>query len=147
LAAIRTRLSLAIMSAVDGSALVAYQGARARCSATSAGSWPAVAYQMMARVWQVRVNGTVARTARAVRLRACPVPKTCLASSMATDAPPGGVPFDDLGGAGVQAGGDQGNVVAGAGAVAYEDDLDGTGAEGGVPQVLRGAQDSDGNGF
>jgi len=38
----------------------------------------------MARVWQARVNGTVARTARAVRLRACPAPKTCFASSNAT---------------------------------------------------------------
>ena len=83
-AAIRTRLSLAVMSAVDGSALVTYQGARARCSSTSAGSWPAVAYQRMARDWQIRVNGTVARTARAVRLRACPAPKTCRASSNAT---------------------------------------------------------------
>ena len=72
------------MSAVDGSVLVAYQGARARCSSTSAGSCPAVAYQMMARDWQARVNGTVARTVRAVRLRACPAPKTCRASSNAT---------------------------------------------------------------
>ena len=32
------------MSAVDGWALLVYQGARARCSATSVGSWPAVAY-------------------------------------------------------------------------------------------------------
>jgi hypothetical protein len=72
------------MSAVDGSVLVAYQGARARRSATSAGSCPAVAYQMIASVWQVRVNGMVARTARAVRLRACPAPKTCRASWNAT---------------------------------------------------------------
>jgi hypothetical protein len=45
LAAMMTRRSLAAMSAVDGWAFVVYQGARARCSATSAGSWPAVAYQ------------------------------------------------------------------------------------------------------
>jgi len=34
--------------------------------------------------WQASWNGTVRSTARAVRLRACPVPKTCRASSIAT---------------------------------------------------------------
>ena len=47
LAAMMTRRSLPAMSAVEGWALVVYQGARARCSPTSAGSWPAVAYQQV----------------------------------------------------------------------------------------------------
>ena len=34
--------------------------------------------------WQATWNGTVRSTALAVRLRACPVPKSCLASSIAT---------------------------------------------------------------
>jgi IS1 family transposase len=46
------------MSEVDGRALLRYQGARARCSCTSAASWPAVAYQVMASVWQASWNGT-----------------------------------------------------------------------------------------
>ena len=70
------------MSAVDGSALVMYQGARMRWSSTSAGSWPAVAYEVTAIAWQASWNGTVRSTARAVRLLACPAPKTCLLSSM-----------------------------------------------------------------
>ena len=52
------------MSAVDGRVLLRYQGARARPSSTSAGSWPAVAYQVVASVWQASWNGTVRRTAR-----------------------------------------------------------------------------------
>ena len=72
------------MSAVDGWALVRYQGARARWSSTSAGSWPAVAYQVTAMAWQASWNGMVRSTARAVRLRACPAPKICLVSSIAT---------------------------------------------------------------
>ncbi len=70
------------MSAVDGWVLRAYQGARARRASMSAGSCPAVAYQLVARVWQASWNGTVRSTARAVRLLACPAPKTCLLSSM-----------------------------------------------------------------
>ncbi len=50
----------------------------------SAGSWPAVAYQQAVMAWQASWNGTVRSTARAVRLRACPAPKTCRASSIAT---------------------------------------------------------------
>jgi hypothetical protein len=79
-----TRRSLPGMSAVDGVALLRYQGARARCSSTPAGSWPAVAYQVMASAWRVSWNGTVRRTALAVRLRAWPAPSSCLASSIAT---------------------------------------------------------------
>ena len=71
------------MSAVDGRTLVVYQGARARWPSTSAGWCPAVAYQVMAMLWQASSKGTVRRTACAVRLRACPVPKTCFASSIA----------------------------------------------------------------
>src|SRR5271165_1778024 len=83
-AAMTTRRSLPAMSAVDGWALAVYQGARWRWPSTAAGSWPAVAYQMVVMAWQASWNGTVRSTARAVRLRACPVPKTCLASSIAT---------------------------------------------------------------
>ena len=79
-----TRRSLAVISAVEGCDFVVYQGAADRLFSASAGSWPAVAYQTMARDWQIKVNGTVARTARAVRLLACPAPKTCRASSNAT---------------------------------------------------------------
>src|SRR5712672_1595234 len=79
LAAMMTRRSLAAMSAVEGSVLAVYQGAVRRRPAMSAGSWPAVAYQSMARVWQASWKGMVRRTAPAVRLRACPAPKTCAA--------------------------------------------------------------------
>ncbi len=49
--------------------------------------------------------------------------------------PPGGVAFDQIGGAGGQVGADQGDVVAGgAGAVAHEDDLHLLGAEDAVPR-------------
>ena len=71
------------MSAVAGSALLVYHGASARRSCRSAGSWPAVAYQVTATAWQAISNGTVRSTAAAVRLRACPVPKTCFESSIA----------------------------------------------------------------
>ena len=40
--------------------------------------------QQVAMAWQASWNGTVRSTARAVRLRACPAPKTCRASSIAT---------------------------------------------------------------
>src|ERR1051326_2387717 len=84
LAAMMTRRSLAVMSAVDGSAFEVYQGAARRRAWASAGGCPAVAYQQTARAWQASVNGTVRSTAAAVRLRACPVPKSCFASSIAT---------------------------------------------------------------
>jgi hypothetical protein len=48
LAAMMTRRSLAVMSAVDGSAFVVYQGAARRRASASAGWWPAVAYQQTA---------------------------------------------------------------------------------------------------
>ena len=78
------RLSLASMSAVEGLVLVRYQGARARCSATSVGLWPWSAYQTMVRLMQSRPNGTVRLTASSVRLRASPTPTSCLASSKVT---------------------------------------------------------------
>jgi len=84
LAAMRTRRSFASMSDVDGLVLVRYQGLRARCSATSEGWCPAVAYQQTARVRQASPNGTVRSTAAARRLWAWPTPTSCLASSMAT---------------------------------------------------------------
>ncbi len=43
-----------------------------------------MAYQQVAIAWQASWNGMVRPTARAVRLRACPAPKTCRASSIAT---------------------------------------------------------------
>jgi hypothetical protein len=79
-----TRRSLAVMSAVDGWDFDVYQGAFIRRASVSAGSWPAVAYQQTAIAWQASMNGIVCSTARAVRLRACPVPKICFASSIAT---------------------------------------------------------------
>ncbi len=72
------------MSAVDGWVLLRYQGAAARWPSTSAGSCPAVAYQVVVMLWQASWNGRVRRTAAAVRLRAWPHPKTCLLSSIAT---------------------------------------------------------------
>ena len=71
------------MSAVEGWALLVYQGARKRWPSTSAGSWPAVVYQQTAMAWQAIWNGTVRLTAAAVRLRAWPVPNSCLESSIA----------------------------------------------------------------
>src|SRR6516164_7036063 len=79
-----TRRSLAVMSAVDGSAFVVYQGAARRRASASAGWWPAVAYQQTAIAWQASMNGIVRSTAAAVRLRAWPVPNSCFASSIAT---------------------------------------------------------------
>src|SRR6266545_1767447 len=70
-----TRRSLAVMSANEGSVLVVYQRARARCSATSAVAVPAVAYQTVTRLRQTRPKGTVRSTARGTRLRVW-VPKT-----------------------------------------------------------------------
>src|SRR5438094_125599 len=78
-----TRRSLEAMSAVDGSVFEVYQGASSRRALVSAGWWPA-AYQQTAIAWQASMNGTVRSTARAVRLRACPVPNSCLESSIAT---------------------------------------------------------------
>src|SRR5215469_5663798 len=62
LAAMMTRRSLAVMSAVDGSALDVYQGAFSRRSCRSAGLWPTVAYQQVAMAWQASWNGTVRST-------------------------------------------------------------------------------------
>src|SRR5579859_300891 len=84
LAAMRTRRRRAVMSLVDGSALLVYQGAFLRRPSRSVGAWPAVAYQVTAMAWQAIWNGTVRSTAAAVRLRACPVPNSCFASSIAT---------------------------------------------------------------
>ena len=72
------------MSAVDGSVFDVYQGASSRRASASAVWCPAVAYQQTARAWQASMNGTVRPTAAAVRLRACPAPKSCFASSIAT---------------------------------------------------------------
>src|SRR5256885_10420652 len=79
-----TGRSLEAMSAVGGSVLEVYQGASSRRVLVSAGWWPAAAYQQTAIAWQASMNGTVRSTARAVRLRACPVPNSCLESSIAT---------------------------------------------------------------
>ena len=56
------------------------------------------------------------------------------------DGPSRGVALDDLSGAGVQVGGDQGEVEAAGGGVADEDDLDLLRAEDGVPQAGQGRQ-------
>ena len=61
------------------------------------------------------------------------------------DGPPGGVPFDDLRGGRGGVGGDQGQVVAGGGAVADEYYGDRAGAEDRVPQASdRGGADGGG---
>ena len=82
-AVIRTRRSLAAMSAVDGWVLVLYQGAPRRRASVSAGWCPAAAYQTTATAWQARAKGSVRSTAAAARFRAWPHPKTCLLSSIA----------------------------------------------------------------
>jgi hypothetical protein len=79
-----TRRSLIVMSSKEGSVLVVYQRARSRRSVTSAGVWPAAAYQMVARLRQIRPNGTVRCTAWRVRLRAWPIPRIWRASENAT---------------------------------------------------------------
>ena len=78
----------------------------------SAGSWPAVVYQQVAIAWQASWKGTVRPTARAVRLRACPAPKTWGVFDNDLDAPPGRVALDHLGSGRGGIGGDQGQVVA-----------------------------------
>ncbi len=89
--------------------------------------------------WQASWSGTVRSTAREARLRACPAPKTALASSIATfDGPSRRVPLDDLRGGRGGVGGDRGQVVPGGGAVADQHDLDGTGAEDPLGDLLRG---------
>ena len=75
LAVIRMRQSLPVMSAVDSRALLVYQGGAGAVAAYAGRSCPAVAYQVMAMLWQASWKETVRRRARAVRLRACPVPR------------------------------------------------------------------------
>ena len=72
------------MSLVDGSALLVYQGEFRRRAFRSSAARPAVAYQVTVTAWQAISNGTVRSTARAVRLRAWPVPKSCFESCIAT---------------------------------------------------------------
>src|SRR5215469_2338741 len=75
-AVIRARRSLVSMSSKAGSVLAVYQGWSWRRAVMSAGSWPCRAYQMMMRVLVSRAKGTVRWTARGVRLRASPAPRT-----------------------------------------------------------------------
>src|SRR5690242_12822041 len=79
-----TRRSLAVMSAVDGWVFEVYQGASRRRARASAGWWPAVAYQQTEMAWQESMYGIGRSNAAVVRLRACPVPKSCFASSIAS---------------------------------------------------------------
>src|ERR1039457_4772882 len=64
LAAMRTRRSLAVMSAVAGAVLVLYQGAAARRSSMSAGAGPAGAYQGAAMGWAAGWGGLGAAARR-----------------------------------------------------------------------------------
>jgi hypothetical protein len=72
------------MSLVDGSDFVVYHGELRRRSRRAPGLRPAVAYQVTAMAWAAISNGMVASTARAVRLRAWPAPKSCFESSIDT---------------------------------------------------------------
>ncbi len=72
------------MSLVDGLAFDVYHGEFLRRTCRSSSARPAVAYQATVTAWQAISNGTVRSTARAVRLRACPVPKSCFESCIAT---------------------------------------------------------------
>jgi hypothetical protein len=125
------------MPAAGGSVLVRYQGAPGRRAVTSPGWYPAVACQMVASAWQVSVKGRVADRA------GYPVAGLPGAGDLFRvfdrdlDGPSRGVALDDLSGACVQVGGDQGNVEASGSGVADEDDLDRLRAEGGVPQATR----------
>ena len=71
------------MSSKAGSVLAWYQGWAWRRAAMPARWWPCRAYQMMIRVQVSRANGTVRSTARRVRLRASPAPRTLRASAKA----------------------------------------------------------------
>src|SRR5215468_5136553 len=137
LAAVRTRRSLASMSAVDGRVFVRYHGARAWCSAASSGWCPVVAYQQMARVWQASPNGTVRSTAWALRAVGLADPDQLLGIADGDlDRPAGGVALDGLPGAGLQVGADQRQVIAGPLSVlAQQDHADLLGAEHAVPQA------------
>ena len=97
------------MSAVAGVVLVLYQGARWRRSSMSAGSWPAVAYQVTAMAWQASWNGMVRRTASGGSVAGLPGAEFLLGVLYRDlDSPSRGVSFDDLSEAGVCVGGDQG---------------------------------------
>jgi hypothetical protein len=110
------------MSAVDGLALLRYQGARARCSSTSPGSWPdgGVPGHGQGLAGELERDGAADRVRGAVA--GLPGAEFLLGVFYRDlDGPSRGVSFDDLGGAGVRVGGDQGQVVAGRGPVADED--------------------------
>ncbi len=82
-AVIRTRRSWVSMSSKAGSVLAWYQGWAWRRAVMSARWWPCRAYHTTTRVWVSRANGTVRSTARRVRLRASPAPRTLRASAKA----------------------------------------------------------------
>ena len=71
------------MSSKAGPVLVVYQGWLARRAVMIWGRCPWRAYQMMTRAWMSRANGTVRSTARRVRVRASPAPRTLRASEKA----------------------------------------------------------------
>ena len=104
-----------------------------------------MAYQQVAIAWQASWNGMVRSTARAVRWRACPAPKTCRASSIATSIDHL-LAYRSITCAAVMAvSGDQGQVIAGRRPVADQHDGDGPSAEDRGPQAGdRGGADGGG---
>jgi hypothetical protein len=104
------------MSAVDGSALVAYQGARARCSCTSAGvvAGGGVPEDGQGLAGQGEWDGGADRAGGAVAgLPGAEDLPGVLERDL--DGPSRRISLDDNGGGGVQVRGDQGEVVAAGG--------------------------------
>src|SRR5450755_4218568 len=108
-----TRRSLASMSANDGVVLVRYHGERARCSATSLGSWPASAYQMISSVMHRNWKGTGRSTALGARVARIADARQFFAFLVGGLCRPAlGVAFAQLRGARVEVGGDELQLIA-----------------------------------
>jgi len=117
------------MSAVDGWALVVYQGAGAvmfRVGGIVPGG--GVPGRGDGLAGELEGDGALDGAGGAVAGLACAEDLPGIFDRH-LDAPSGGVPLDHLRGVSIRIGGDQGQVVAGAGLVADEHDGDGPGAE------------------
>ena len=135
-AAIRTRRSLAAMSAVDGWVLALYQGARRRRASVSAGVVPGRGVPDDGDRLAGELEGESALDGGRDPVAGLAAAEDLLAVFYRDlDGPPGCEPVDDGGGAGTRIGCDQGQVESGPGLVADEHDGDAPGAGDVVPQA------------